>query len=176
MIPRSFNPLVCVFVFRTRNILNPFLSLVERMPAPAKSAKSSPFSKRLKNPQSSVKISSFGRALFSVTMDASLSKNKIADIGFETTGPAEFVSILAQGCSYFIGLSHDEAEVLALDLFSKKFSVSPQERVYVEYAWSAIQDVISRLPFEDPMSKAITKISRLHDEFPLIVSKEDEED
>ncbi len=127
----------------------------------------SSFSRRLKNPQATIKISSFGTASFSVILDASLSHNIISDIGFETLGPPEFISILTQGCSYFIGLSHDEAEIFSLSMFSKKFAVSPQEKVFVEYTWSAIHDVISRLPFDDPLSRAIGKISRLHDEFPI---------
>ncbi len=147
------------------------------MPYPKVSAsKSSAFSRRLKNPQATIKITSFGTASFSVTLDASLSHNIISDIGFETQGPPEFISILTQGCSYFIGLTHDEAEIFSLSMFSKKFTVSPQERIFVEYAWSAIQDVIARLPFDDPLSKAIGKISRLHAEFPIGGDEMDHED
>ncbi len=147
------------------------------MPSPKK-AESSPasFSKRLKNPHASVKIPSFGSVSFSVTMDASLKDNKISDLGFETNGSPRFVAILAQGCSYFIGLSHDEAEIFSQSMFARKFDVSGEEKELVDYAWSAIQDVISRLPFDDPLSKAIGKISRLHDEFPLVDQFADDED
>ena len=147
------------------------------MPSPKKSVSPpAPFSKRLKNPSASVKIPSYESLSFSVTMDASLKNNRIGDLGFETNGPPRFVSILAQGCSYFIGLSHDEAEIFSQSMFARKFDVSPDEKVLVDYAWSAIQDVIARLPFDDPLSKAIGKISRLHDEFPLVDQFADDED
>lgn len=147
------------------------------MPFPKKSVSPpAPFSKRLKNPHASVKIPSYESLSFSVTMDASLKNNKIGDLGFETNGSPRFVAILAQGCSYFIGLSHDEAEIFSQSMFARKFDVSPDEKVLVDYAWSAIQDVIARLPFDDPLSKAIGKISRLHDEFPLVDQFADDED
>lgn len=111
-----------------------------------------------------------------MVVDASLSKNRIADFGFETNGPPAFISILVQGFSYFTNLSQDEAEIFSLALFSKKFSVSPAENVFVLYAYTAIQDTIARLPFDDPLSRAVNKISRLHDEFPIGDLTADDED
>lgn len=134
------------------------------------------FSKRLKNPSASVKIPSFGKASFWVTMDASLEKNKISNFGFETNGSEKFVSILTQGCSYFTNLTHDESEIFSLEMFARKFNASSEDLILVEYAYSAIRDVISRLPFDDPLSKAIGKISRIRGEFPLGEIGADDED
>jgi hypothetical protein len=105
-----------------------------------------------------------------------LSKNRISDFGFETNGPPTFISILVQGFSYFTSLTQDEAELFSLTIFSKKFSVSPAENGYVSYAYTAIQDAIARLPFDDPLSRAVNKISRLHDEFPIGDLTADDED
>lgn len=133
-------------------------------------------SRRLKNPQASVKTPSYGLTNFWVIVDASLEKNKISEFGFETNGGEKFVAILTQGFSYFTGLTHDESEVFSLDMFLRKFDVSTENRVLVERAYHCIKDVISRLPFDDPLSKAIGKLSHFRDEFPLGNMGADDED
>lgn len=146
------------------------------IPSPAAPSSEAIISKRLKNPSASVKIPSFGRISFWVVVDASLEKNRISNFGFETNGSEKFVAILTQGFSYFMNLSHDESEIFSLEMFARKFDVSPEEKILVEYAYTCIRDAISRLPFDDPLSRAIGKISRLHDEFPLGHMGSDDED
>ncbi len=126
-----------------------------------------PFQGRLTKPDANVRIHSFANLSFFVEMDSSLKKNVISDFGFDTNGPSDFTIILSRGCALFIGLSHDEAEKLTLDVFSTKLTISHAEKQHGLYAWTVIQDVIARLPFNNPMSRAIGKISKLHDEFPL---------
>ncbi|MBM3282437.1 MAG: hypothetical protein FJY86_03820 [Candidatus Diapherotrites archaeon] len=145
-----------------------------RKPVPSDDA--AIISRRLKKPHASVKIPSFGLMDFWVIVDASLEKNKISEFGFETDGGEKFAAILTQGFSYFIGLTHDESEVFSLEMFLRKFEVSADDRVLVERAYHCIKDVISRLPFDDPLSKAIGKLSHFRDEFPLGYMGADDED
>jgi hypothetical protein len=147
------------------------------MPRPPASTNNSPIiSRRLKKPFVSVKIPSFNQMDFWVIIDASLEKNKISEFGFETNGGEKFAMLLTQGFSYFIGLTHDESEIFSQEMFLRKFEVSSEDRVLVECAYHCIKDAISRLPFDDPLSKAIGKLSHFRDEFPIGSMGADDED
>lgn len=134
------------------------------------------FTKRLKDPHSTVRSSFAGSTPFRVTLDAKVEKGKVSDLGFETDAPVEGVRILNTSCALFVGKTQEECDALDLSSFLSTISLEHELRPLGVFAWNVIQDAIARLPFNDPMSKMIGRISKWHDEFPLGDPKADEED
>lgn len=134
------------------------------------------FARRLSKPDASLRSKFGGSTPFEVTLGISLKKGRIDALGFETDAPATIIDWLNRSCALFVGKNQDECEALTLDVFTASLNPSSDVRPLAVFSWNLIQDVIARLPFGDPMSKMIGKISRLHDEFPLGDRKIDEED
>ena len=134
------------------------------------------FAKRLKDAHSTIRSSFAGSTPFKVTLDAKVERGKVSDFGFETDAPAEGVRILNASCALFVGKSQEECEALDLSIFLSTLSLEHEFHPLGVFAWNVIQDAIARLPFNDPMSKMINRISQWHDEFPLGDPKADEED
>jgi hypothetical protein len=134
------------------------------------------FAKRLKNPHSTIRSTFGGVTPFKITLDASAKDGKLSELGYEADAPPESIRILDASCALFVGKTHDECEAFDLSLFLNTLSPPSDLRPVGVFAWNVIQDAIARLPFGDPMSKMIHRISQWHDEFPLGDPKADEED
>lgn len=141
-----------------------------------KKTTTSSFVGRLKSPDASVSLSSFSKHFFGVVIDAQIKNGKVSGIGFETDGPASFSSFLSRAAGLFMGKAPEELEMFSMDAFVGEVQPFPEEREFVLYAWTALQDVVTRLPQKDPMSKAINRISQIHKDFPLGEMGLDEED
>lgn len=140
-----------------------------------KPAKAS-FVGRLKDADATITLSSFSNHHFSVVVDAQIKNGKVSSIKFETTGPPSFVSFLSRAAGLFTDKSPSDLESFDLDSFVNAVEPFPEEREFVLYAWTALQDVVARLPQKDPMSKAINRIHQIHKDFPLGEMGIDEED
>ncbi len=153
---------------------------MKRMAKPTKKVVKKPskssVAARLKSPDASVSVSSFGTHSFSVSVDAQIKSGKVSAIGFETTGPDVFRSFLSRSISLFVGKSPEDLESFDVNAFIRAAEPFPEEREFVMYAWTVLQDVIARLPQKDPMSKAIHRIHQIHKDFPLGEMGIDEED
>jgi NifU-like protein involved in Fe-S cluster formation len=140
------------------------------MPAPKSKSlpnKKIAFEGRLKSPDARITSRFSGTTPFSLTLDAILKDEKVGSFGFETDGSPAFQSLLSKSCSLFVGKSQSEAEALALVFFSTEINPTLEQKEYVSFVWNVLQDVVARLPFDDPLSRTVRKISKLHDEFPL---------
>ncbi len=131
---------------------------------------------RLKVRDATISLSSFSKHSFSNIVDAQIKNGKVSGIGFESNGPSTFVSFLSRAVELFIGKSPEELEIFSMDAFVREVQPFPEEREFILYAWTALQDVVTRLPQKDPMSKAITRIAQIHKDFPLGEMGIDEED
>jgi hypothetical protein len=134
------------------------------------------FAKRLKESHSTVRSSFAGSTPFQVVLDARVERGKVADLGFETDAPAESVRVLNDSCALFLGKSQEECEAVTLSMFLSTLSLEHERHPVGIFAWNVVQDAIARLPFNNPMSKMIGRISQWHDEFPLGNPTADEED
>jgi hypothetical protein len=128
---------------------------------------SSIINERLSNPTNSFSLNSFGENDFSLTIDIFQKSAKIAQIGFKTKGNEKFQKTVFKISGLFIGKTPLEAEELTFNSCLEKINAAPEEQSFVLYAWTVLQDVISKLPSNDPLSKAKEKIGRLQDEFPV---------
>ncbi len=90
---------------------------------------------------------------------------KVTKIDFSSRGPEPFHRIVAKGCAFFRGKTLSQIEQVTLPVFLEEIDPSPEEKPFAEYALSALQDVVSRLPFDDPLSKALTRLHVLNREF-----------
>lgn len=142
--------------------------------SPAK--KKSSFVGRLSKPHFTFTLSGWGSLDFSTTLDGMLKNNRFVEFGFVTKGPASFSRVFSSVCAFVIGKTPDEISRWSVPELVSACSFSPDERAYVEYSLSLIQDASSRVPSDDPLSRALGKISRLHDEFPMGDRTADEED
>lgn len=158
---------------RGEKILNVLVVLLECMPTPPTLRT---FARRLKDPHSTIHSTFKGATPFAITLDASVKGDKVSSLGYSSDAPPDCVRILDDSCVLFVGKSREECEAFDLSLFLESLSLSPDARPVGVFAWNVIQDAIARLPFGDPLSKAIHRISAWHDEFPLGDPKADEED
>ena len=123
--------------------------------------------KRLSNPTNSFSLDSFVDNDFSLTIDIIQKSDKIAQIGFETKGNEKFQTVVSNISHLFIGKTPLEAEEITIAVCLEEIKASSEERSFVLYAWTVLQDVISKLPSNDPLSKAKGLIEDLQKEFPI---------
>ncbi|MEK6821284.1 MAG: hypothetical protein AABY11_02715 [archaeon] len=147
------------------------------MPSPSVHSPASPFETRLKKPDASIRTRGPGSESLTLHLDACLSNGKLSALGFSSDASPAFRAFFSRACALFLGKTQVELEQFGLSAAHEALSpFSPEEKSWVLFSWNVLQDVTSRLPFDDPMSRMITKISRLHDEFPSGKLSADEED
>ncbi|MFH0969930.1 MAG: hypothetical protein V1776_00500 [Candidatus Diapherotrites archaeon] len=144
--------------------------------SPPKSSKRISFDGLLKSPDAFVQLRFAGTTSFSLRLEAKRKGDALVDFGFHTDGPVVFALFLSRSLALFLNQSSTTAESITLSSFHDSLSPSPDEKEYSLFVWNAIQDVIARLPFDDPLSKMLGKISRMNDEFPLGDGNKDDDD
>lgn len=120
----------------------------------------------LSNPDASLTLTNFATIYSTVTVQASIDRGKIVKIGFSVEKNDKllhYVDVLGKS---LIGLTPEEVEALSLHAIFQQFSPPHEERLLLEYALSAWQDVVSRLPTQDPLSGALQSIKFYNREFP----------
>ena len=118
------------------------------------------------NPDAQFRSKEFKGIPISLALAISLRKEAIYQIGFETDAPVSFKHIVSKLCALFVGKTKEEGESLSFGACISSLSISPTEHEHALYAWTVLQDTISKLPSPDPFDRAVKKISRLNSEFP----------
>lgn len=120
----------------------------------------------LSHADASLTLTNFATVYATVTVQSQIDNGKISRVGFavEKNVPlARYVRVLGE---MLIGMTPEEVESLSLHAMFQQLNPPHEERILVEYALSAWQDVISRLPTQDPLSGALQSLKYYNREFP----------
>ncbi len=125
-----------------------------------------PKSALLESAHAALTLSNFATLYISVTVQANVDNGKVSQIGFACEQSPRLLYYLQVVGEKMSGKTPEEVEQLQLKDVLEELSPSKEERLMVVYAFSAWQDVISRLPTPDPLSGALQAIKYYHREFP----------
>ncbi len=135
---------------------------------PAVPSSSFSFQKVLSRASASVSLSAF-KTIYNapLTVHVRVENEKIIDAAFECAAPQELVRALDAIANEMVGKKPHDAESISLK--DCMLALSPQtnlEREYVQYAYTAWMDVLSKVQLDDPLSKALGKLEKINKEFP----------
>lgn len=120
----------------------------------------------LSRPDSSLTLTNFATVYSTLTVQACVENGRISKIGFSVEKNEKLLRYVQQIGDLLVGQTPEEVESLSLHELFQRFSPPHEERVLLEFALSAWQDVVARLPTQDPLSGALQSLKYYNREFP----------
>lgn len=120
----------------------------------------------LARPGATLTLTNFATVYSTITVQASIENGKVSKVGFVVEKNEKLLHYLRALGDMLVGMTPEEVESLSLHAMFQRFAPPHEERLLLEYALSAWQDVVSRLPTQDPLSGALQSIKYYNREFP----------
>ncbi len=120
----------------------------------------------LLRPDASLTLTNFATVYSTLTVQSQIENGKISKIGFSVEKDMKLAHYIRSLGEMLVGMTPEEVESLSLHALFQQFNPPHEERILLEYALSAWQDVVSRLPTQDPLSGALQSLKYYNREFP----------